>query len=62
MEHLIGVFLCSEAYHAFKAAEQCNLRVEEAFGALEGALDAALGRLEVGSEQSAVDSGVDRRQ
>jgi hypothetical protein len=53
---LIGVFLCSEAYHACQAAEQCNRRVEEAFGALEGALDNALGRLEAGSEQSAVDS------
>ena len=54
VEHLIGVFLCSEAYHAFKAAEQCNRRVEEAFGTLEGALDAALGRLEVA--QRAVDA------
>ena len=56
VEHLIGVFLCSEAYHAFKAAERCNRRVEEAFDALEGALDDALGRLEVGSEQSALSS------
>ena len=56
VEHLIGVFLCSEAYHAFKAAEQCNRRVEEAFGALERALQEALGRLEVGSEQSALSS------
>ena len=42
VEHLIGVFLCSEAYHAFKAAEQCNRRVEEAFDALERALQDAL--------------------
>ena len=45
VERLIGVFLCSEAYHAFKAAEQCNRRVEEAFGALERALEPALQRL-----------------
>ena len=61
VEHLIGVFLCSEAYHAFKAAERCNRRVEEAFDALEGALDDALGRLEVGSEQSPKQSAVDSR-
>jgi hypothetical protein len=54
VEHLIGVFLCSEAYQAFNAAEQCNRRVEEAFGALEVALDDALGRLEAGSEQPAL--------
>src|SRR5262249_22497715 len=45
VERLIGVFLCSEAYHAFKAAEHCNRRVEEAFGALERALEPALQRL-----------------
>ena len=39
---MIGVFLCSEAYHAFKEAEQCNRRVEEAFRALEGALEPAV--------------------
>jgi hypothetical protein len=42
VEHLIGVFLCSEAYHAFQAAEQCNLRVEEAFDAVGQALQDAL--------------------
>jgi hypothetical protein len=50
------VFLCSEAYQAFQAAEQCNRGVEEAFGTLEGALDDALGRLVVGSEQPALGS------
>jgi len=45
VERLIGVFLCSEAYHAFKAAEQYNRRVGEAFGALERALEPALQRL-----------------
>jgi len=57
VERLIGVFLCSEAYHAFKAAEQCNRRVEQAFRALERALEDALGRLRVGSELSAVGIG-----
>jgi hypothetical protein len=42
VEHLIGVFLCSEAYQAFNAAEQRNRRVEEAFGDLERALQDAL--------------------
>ena len=41
---MIGVFLCSEAYHAFKAAEQCNRRVEEAFRGLESAVQKALDR------------------
>ena len=39
---MIGVFLSSEAYQAFKAAERCNRRVEEAFDALERALQDAL--------------------
>jgi hypothetical protein len=56
VEHLIGVFLCSEAYQAFNAAEECNHQVEEAFDALQGALDDALGRLEVGSEHSTLSS------
>jgi hypothetical protein len=56
VEHLIGVFLCSEAYHAFMAAEQCNRLVEEAFDGLERALQNALGRLEVGSEESGLSS------
>jgi hypothetical protein len=42
VEHLIGVFLCSEAYPAFKAAAECNHRVEEAFQVLERALQDAL--------------------
>jgi hypothetical protein len=45
VERLIGVFLCSEAYHALKAAKECNRRVEEAFRALQGALEGALQRL-----------------
>ena len=45
VERMIGVFLCSEAYQALKAAKQCNRRVEEAFRALEGALEPALQRL-----------------
>jgi hypothetical protein len=44
VERLIGVFLCSEAYHAFKAADQCNRRVEEAFRGLESAVQKALDR------------------
>ena len=39
---MIGVFLCSEAYHAFKAAQQCNRRVEEAYRGLESAVQKAL--------------------
>ena len=42
VERLIGVFLCSEAYHAFKAAQQCNRRVEEAYRGLESAVQKAL--------------------
>ena len=56
VEHLIGVFLCSEAYHAFKAAEQGNRRVEEAFDALERALQDALPPVE--SETKSVVSEV----
>jgi hypothetical protein len=56
VERLIGVFLCSEAYHAFKAAEQWNRRVEEAFRALQAAVNDALGRLGIGSQPSAVAS------
>jgi hypothetical protein len=51
------VFLCSEAYHAFKAAAECNRRVEQAFGDLERALKQVLPPIEaVGSQQKAVDS------
>src|SRR5262249_43704757 len=39
VERLIGVFLLSETYHAFKAAEQYNRTVEEAFRALGRALE-----------------------
>ena len=39
---MIGVFLCSEAYPVFKAVEQCNRRVEQAFRVLERALGDAL--------------------
>jgi hypothetical protein len=42
VEQVIGVFLCGEAYLAFKSAEQCNRRVEEAFAALERALQDVL--------------------
>src|SRR6516162_5069532 len=44
VERLIGVFLCSWTYPAFKAAEECNRRVEKAFRTLEGAVEAALAR------------------
>ena len=39
VERLIGVFLCSEAFQTFKPVQECNRRVEEAFQALERALD-----------------------
>jgi hypothetical protein len=42
VERLIGVFLCSDAYQAFQMAEQCNRQVEEAFDALQRALEDAL--------------------
>jgi len=52
---LIGVFLCSEAYPAFKAAAECNHRVEEAFQVLERALRDVSPPVErVGRQQSAV--------
>jgi hypothetical protein len=54
VERLIGVFLCSEAYPAFKAAEQCNRQVEEAFRGLEEALKKALD--EVDRRRKTVDS------
>ena len=41
---MIGVFLCNWTYPAFKAAEECNRRVEKAFRTLEGAVEAALAR------------------
>jgi hypothetical protein len=47
VEALLAPFLCSEAYQAFKAAQQCNRRVEDAFRALERALEAALPPLAV---------------
>jgi len=57
VERLIGVFLCSEAYPAFKAAAECNHRVEKAFQDLERALQDALPPVEdVGSQRSAVGS------
>jgi len=43
---LIGVFLCSWTYPAFQAAKECNRRVEEAFRGLEGAVEAALQRID----------------
>ena len=46
VERLIGVFLCSWTYPAFQAAKECNRRVEEAFRGLEGAVEAALQRID----------------
>jgi len=46
VERLIGVFLCSWTYPAFKAAKECNRRVEEAFRGLEGAVEGALQRID----------------
>ena len=51
VERLIGVFLCSETYPAFQAAERCNRQVEEAFRALERALKDALPPLGASSER-----------
>ena len=52
---MIGVFLCSEAYPAFKAAAECNRRVDEAFQVLQRALQDVLPPVEgVGKRQSAV--------
>jgi hypothetical protein len=57
VERLIGVFLCSEAYPAFKAASECNHRVEEAFQVLQRAPQDVLPPVEgVGSKQEAVGS------
>jgi hypothetical protein len=54
VERLIGVFLCSEAYPTFKAAAECNHRVEKAFQNLERALRDVLPPVEgVGSKQDA---------
>jgi len=46
VERLLGVFLCSWTYPAFQAAKECNRQVEEAFRGLEGAVEAALQRLD----------------
>src|SRR5215831_7334004 len=46
VERLIGVFLCSWTYPAFQAAKECNRQVEEAFRGLEGAVEAALQRID----------------
>src|SRR6516164_5923022 len=46
VERLIGVFLCSWTYPAFQAAKECNRSVEEAFRGLEGAVEAALQRID----------------
>ena len=55
VERLIGVFLCSEAYPAFKAASEWNRRVEEAFQVLQRALQDVLPPVEgVSSQRSAV--------
>ena len=43
---MIGVFLCSWTYPAFQAAKECNRSVEEAFRGLEGAVEAALQRID----------------
>jgi len=57
VEGLIGVFLCSEAFQTLKPIEECNRRVEEAFQALERALQDVLRPVErVDSRQSAVGS------
>jgi hypothetical protein len=55
VERLIGVFLCTEAYPTFKAAAECNHRVEKAFQDLERALQDVLPPVEgVSSQRSAV--------
>ena len=57
VECLIGVFLCSEAFRTSKPIEECNRRVEEAFQALEAALEDVLPPLErVGSKRAAAGS------
>ena len=54
---MIGVFLCSEAYPAFKAASEWNRRVDEAFQVLQRALQDVLPPVEgVGTKREAVGS------